>query len=95
MIHPLVESMFDEIKRRGMSVSRVCNESDIDHHLASRWRHGINTPTIGSLERMLETLGLRLTVAPIDEITDLEARDSIRLAAASILSVLDEADQLH
>ena len=95
MIHPLVESMFDEIKRQGMSVSRVCNESDIDNHLASRWKHGVNTPTIGSLERMLETLGLRLTVVPRDIITDHEAIASVRLAAASILSVLDEADQLH
>ncbi len=64
--HPLVRRFYELVLEQQMSLTEVAKKAGIHSYTMSRWRTH-NSPTVESLEAVLNVLGYRLVVRPVCE----------------------------
>lgn len=61
--HPFVRLLFDEMRKKGMSISDLAIKSGVDRNTISSWRRR-GTMTLNSMECCLGVFGLHLMPVP-------------------------------
>lgn len=67
-IHPAVRVLFEEMDRQGRTnFAEFGREVGMEAYAVKRWKAGLSTPRVDSLEAALNCVGFRLAVVPLEE----------------------------
>lgn len=54
--HPIVVALLERAQRAGLSPLALCNVAGLHHSVMNRWRGGDSSPTLSSLQRVIDAL---------------------------------------
>ena len=64
--HPAVVFLDARINERRLSAQGICDQAGLGRGTISRWRTEGHSPSVGNLEAVLNVLGYRLAVVPLE-----------------------------
>ena len=62
----VVADFFEIARHRGITMSSISAKNSVTNDTLSHWRCGKGSPTLSKFETILERVGLRLTIVPIE-----------------------------
>lgn len=55
-VHPIVTALLERAERAGLSPLGLCGISGLHHSVMNRWRQGKSSPTLSTLQNVVDAL---------------------------------------